>query len=68
MTESLLLQDEHYRQAIATVEQTLGKLRRCSPEEKEKLRHELVRMQEMLAKLTSGRLEIVVFGEISTGK
>lgn len=63
-----ILHDEHYRHAVATVEKTLDKLRRCSPEEKRKLHGELNQLQEMLTKLTTGRVEIAVFGEISTGK
>ena len=53
---------------MASVEKTLDKLRRCSPDEKRKLHGELTQLQEMLAKLTTGRVEIAVFGEISTGK
>ncbi|NLX57162.1 MAG: DUF697 domain-containing protein [Planctomycetaceae bacterium] len=62
------LDDEHYRQAMAAVERTLDKLRACSPDEKRKLHGELHSLQEMLRKLTAGRIEIAVFGEISTGK
>ena len=62
------LDDEHYRQAIASVERTLDKLRTCSPDEKRRLHGELHALQEMLRKLTAGRIEIAVFGEISTGK
>jgi small GTP-binding protein len=68
MSEPPLLQDENYRSAIAAVENTLAKLYGCSSEEKEKLRRDFDGMQQMLAKLTKGRVEIVVFGEISTGK
>lgn len=68
VNESGVLSDEHYQRAMASVEKTLDKLRRCSPEEKRKLHGELNELQEMLAKLTSGRVEIAVFGEISTGK
>ena len=60
--------DDHYQQALAAVEQTLDKYRRCTPEEKEKLRSELAGLRDMHDKLQSGRVEIVVFGEISTGK
>ena len=60
--------DDHYRQALAAVEQTLDKYRRCTPAEKEKLRSELAGLRDMHDKLQSGRVEIVVFGEISTGK
>jgi len=60
--------DQHYQQAITSVERTLEKLRRCAPEEKEKLQGEFNQLQEMLRKLTAGRVEIAVVGEISTGK
>jgi small GTP-binding protein len=60
--------DDHYQQALAAVEQTLDKYRRCTPEEKEQLRSELAGLRDMHDKLQSGRVEIVVFGEISTGK
>ncbi len=60
--------DQHYHQAIASVEKTLDKLRQCAPEEKQKLQGEFHQLQEMLRKLTAGRIEIAVFGEISTGK
>ncbi|MFO0906514.1 MAG: GTP-binding protein [Pirellulales bacterium] len=63
-----LSRDEHYRHAMASVEQTLSRMQRCSEAEKEHLRRDLGHLQEMLQKLTQGRVEIVVFGEISTGK
>lgn len=68
MSAELLTQDEHYRRAVASVEDTLSKLRNCSSEEKEHLRRDLSNLQEVLGKLIAGRVEIVVFGEISTGK
>lgn len=63
-----ILKDENYQRAMASVEQTLHKLRNCSVEEREKLRRDLSQLEEMLRKLETGRVEIVVFGEISTGK
>jgi small GTP-binding protein len=63
-----VLDDQHYQHAITSVERTLDKLRQCSPEEKKKLHGELNQLQDMLRKLTTGRIEIAVFGEISTGK
>ncbi|MFN0021460.1 MAG: YcjF family protein [Pirellulaceae bacterium] len=60
--------DNHYQQALTAVEQTLDKYRRCTDAEKEKLRSELAGLRDMHDKLQSGRVEIVVFGEISTGK
>jgi small GTP-binding protein len=60
--------DSSYRQALAAVEQTLDRVRRCTDEEKARLRAELAGLRQMHDKLTSGRVEIVIFGEISTGK
>jgi small GTP-binding protein len=60
--------DQHYQQAIASVHHTLDRLRGCTDREREHLRRDLEQLEEMVRKLTSGRVEIVVFGEISTGK
>lgn len=68
MNEPSVLQDENYQQTIATVKRTLDKLRQCSAPEKQALQGELDQLQDMLVKLTAGRVEIAVFGEISTGK
>jgi GTP-binding protein Era len=68
MDDKPAMQDDRYQQALASVEQTLQRLRRCSDEEKQKLRDDLHQLTDMSAKLASGRVEIVVFGEISTGK
>ncbi len=68
MNDALIINDDNYQQAIASVRRTLEKLSRCSNEEKEKLQQDLTHLNDMLAKLTGGRVEIVVFGEISTGK
>jgi GTP-binding protein Era len=57
-----------YHEALASVEQTLGRLRGCTEDEKSRLRNELAGLRAMHDKLTSGRVEIVIFGEISTGK
>jgi len=68
MNEPALTSDEHYRQAIGAVERTIGKMKECSEPEREHLRHDLGQLTGLLDKLQSGRIEIVVFGEISTGK
>lgn len=57
-----------YHDALASVEKTLARLKRCTEEEKSKLRDELAGLRSMHDKLVSGRVEIVIFGEISTGK
>lgn len=58
----------HYRDAISSVESTLEKLRECPPAEREQLHHDIAQLQDMYSKVSSGRIEIVIFGEISTGK
>lgn len=68
MNDRSSIHDEHYRLALASVEKTLQKLHRCSDAEKNRLSNELAQLTGMAEKLTSGRVEIVVFGEISTGK
>ncbi len=60
--------DKHFQRAVASLEHTMDKLRGCSTQEKDQLRGDLHELQEMLVKLTKGRVEIAVFGEISTGK
>ncbi len=57
-----------YVQAVESVRKTLEKLRGCPEAEKEKLQLEITQLNEMYEKVTSGRVEIVIFGEISTGK
>lgn len=60
--------DEHYRHALASVEQTLAKLHSCSSEERQRLQKDFADLASMSEKLESGRVDIVIFGEISTGK
>jgi small GTP-binding protein len=62
------LSTQPYQDALSSVEQTLDRLRGCTADEKAKLRNELAGLRAMHDKLTSGRVEIVIFGEISTGK
>lgn len=68
MSEVPLTADEHYRQALGAVERTIERLKDCNEAEREHLRHDLTQLNGLLEKLHSGRIEIVVFGEISTGK
>jgi small GTP-binding protein len=68
LNDSAVLHDEHFRQAILSVERTIDKLRGCTPAEREALKNDLDQLVSMAAKLTSQTVEIVVFGEISTGK
>src|SRR5262245_64200152 len=68
MTVSAPPTDDSYQEALTAVEQTLDRVRECTDEEKARLRAELAGLKQMHDKLISGRVEIVVFGEISTGK
>lgn len=68
MNASTILHDSEYKKAIQSVERTLEKLKGCSPAEKERLQADYLQLQDLHKKLTTGKVEIVVFGEISTGK
>ena len=57
-----------FRRAVVSVESTLAKLQACPPQERQRLQRDIEQLQQMYHKATSGRIEIVVFGEISTGK
>jgi len=58
----------NYRDALEAVQTTLQKLRACPEAERQEMLADISRLAEMQEKLTTGRVEIVVFGEISTGK
>ncbi|MEM9944213.1 MAG: GTP-binding protein [Planctomycetota bacterium] len=60
--------DRDYREAVKAVEKTLRDLRDCPDLEREQLQRDIAQLDEMYRKVTSGRVEIVIFGEISTGK
>ena len=61
-------QDPQYLEAIRAVETTLAQLKGCPDKERERLQGDITQLNEMYQKVTSGRVEIVIFGEISTGK
>lgn len=61
-------QFKNYRDALEAVQTTLQKLRACPEAERQEMLADISRLAEMQEKLTTGRIEIVVFGEISTGK
>lgn len=63
-----LASDEHYRRAVAAVQETLARVRNCSDEERRRLQKDFDELASMADKLETGRVDIVVFGEISTGK
>src|SRR5690606_25190713 len=47
---------------------TLARVRNCSDEERRRLQKDFDELASMADKLETGRVDIVVFGEISTGK
>ncbi|GMQ80122.1 MAG: DUF697 domain-containing protein [Planctomycetia bacterium] len=59
---------EDYAAALASVRHALAQFDGCSESEREALAQDLEQLQAMAEKLQSGRIEIVLFGEISTGK
>lgn len=59
---------DNYQDALAAIRQTIDQFQDCSDEERKVLQHDLDQLGRMTEKLESGRVEIVVFGEISTGK
>ena len=61
-------QDPHYLEAVESVAATLKQLTGCPASEKERLTADVADLNRMYEKATSGRVEIAIFGEISTGK
>ena len=53
---------------MRAVESTLAQLKGCPDAERERLQNDIDQLKEMYEKVTTGRVEIVIFGEISTGK
>src|SRR5947208_12207044 len=60
--------DGDYEAAIESVRRAIEHFRGCSPEERASLQRDLDQLHAMAEKLAAGKVEIVVFGEISTGK
>ncbi len=60
--------DSDYEAAMNSVRGAIDHFRSCSPDERAALRRDLDQLHAMAEKLAAGKVEIVVFGEISTGK
>jgi small GTP-binding protein len=60
--------DADYEAAMNTVRDAIEHFRGCSPDERAALQRDLDQLHAMAEKLAAGKVEIVVFGEISTGK
>lgn len=59
---------DDYRSALDAVHHAIAQFRDCSDEERRELQGDLNALERMAEKLEAGRIDIVVFGEISTGK
>src|ERR1044072_4373878 len=59
--------DADYEAAMESVRRAIDHFRGCSPEERAALQRDLDQLHAMAEKLAAGKVEIVVFGEISTG-
>jgi len=60
--------DNDFHAAQAAVRRAIENLQGCSEQERRVLESDLDELERMAEKLAAGRVEIVVFGEISTGK
>ena len=61
-------QDRDYQDALQTVERTLAHVRSAEPHEREELVREWNALSDMARKLEAGRVDIAVYGEVSSGK
>ena len=61
-------QDPQYLEAVRAVESTLAQLQACPEKERDAMQNDIAQLNAMYEKLSTGRVEIVIFGEISTGK
>ena len=60
--------ESDYEAAMASIRRAIDQFRGCTPEERESLQRDLDQLHAMAEKLAAGKVEIAVFGEISTGK
>lgn len=59
---------EAHSAALISVRRAIEQFSECTEQERAELQHDLDALEHMAEKLRTGRVEIVVFGEISTGK
>lgn len=60
--------DDALEDALSAVRRAIDQFDGCTEPEREAMRDDVEQLHAMASKLESGRVEIVVFGEISTGK
>jgi small GTP-binding protein len=61
-------QDRDFQDAVATVKRTLEHVRSSDPKERDALVAEWSSLTDMARKLETGRVDIALFGEVSSGK
>jgi GTPase len=66
--EALARDEVAYQRAVGVVEETLAQVRAGSEDERRALEGDVAALGDMSEKLERGRVDIAVFGEISTGK
>lgn len=59
---------QNYLSALASIKKTIETYEGCSEEERSALTREIAELRSIEEKLTAGRVDIVLFGEISKGK
>jgi small GTP-binding protein len=67
-TQPVVGLDADYEAAMGSIRQAIEHFRGCTPVERASLQRDLDQLHAMADKLAAGKVEIVVFGEISTGK
>ncbi|MGH9627928.1 MAG: GTP-binding protein [Bryobacteraceae bacterium] len=60
--------DRDYQDALATVQRTLARVQAAQPHERDVLVSEWTSLTDMARKLETGRVDIALFGEVSSGK
>ena len=60
--------DRHYDAAATSLRKALDELAHCTPEEAATLEADFKQLEAMSDKIAAGRIDIAIFGEISTGK
>ena len=61
-------QDRDFQDAVTTVKRTLEHVRLSDPKERDSMVEEWTALTDMARKLETGRVDIALFGEVSSGK
>lgn len=68
LQKKLVTSDIDYQAAVTSVRRAIDKYQGCTEGERRVLARDFDELRQMAEKLEAGRVDIVVFGEISTGK